>query len=154
MNSVNIIGNIGHDLELRHTQNGKAVLNLNIAVENYNGEVDWFRVVIWNQQAENTVKYCRKGSTIGISGRLATNQFTDKDGNQRTNVEVVAQSVKFLSFENKQQQNSVPNYQNNQNMGQSNQNAGQQDGFTGQGIDDPFESNVDVTDISDDDLPF
>lgn len=163
MNSVNLIGNIGHNLELRHTQNGKSVLNLSLAVENYNGEAEWFRIVIWNQQAENTVKYCSKGSTIGISGRLATNEYTDKNGNQRTNVEVVAQTVKFLSYENNQGNtgNNNRNWENNSNYGtnqpnveQNNQNFGQQNNFTGQPEEDPFDSSIDPTDISDDDLPF
>lgn len=179
MNSVNIIGNIGHDLELRYTGSGKPVLNLSIAVSNFNGESEWFRVVIWNAVAENTVKYCKKGSKIGVSGRLATNKYTDNNGQERTNTEIVAQQVEFLSYQNEhtpqenqysgqnnanqgQQtynngQNNSPTNQNNQNMGQAatTQNTGNPNHYdTFSNGNDPFQSNDNVTNISDDDLPF
>lgn len=163
MNSVNIIGNIGHDLKLRQTQTGKSVLNLNIAVSDYNDDTEWFKVVIWNKIAENTVKYCSKGSKIGISGRLSTNKFVDKNNQERTNVEIVAQNVEFLSYQNDQSNQQNQSYQPNNQTGQQNNYSGQnsnQQGKQGQPSqppqtnNDPFEANDDVTDISDDDLPF
>lgn len=141
MNSVNIIGNIGHDLELRYTGSGKAVLNFNIAVSDFRDETDWFRVTLWNKQAENTAEYCRKGSKVAVSGRLTTNQFTNKEGQEVKQVEIVGINIDFLTHQKESSQN--------------NDKKGSDNPFKDidYGKENPFESN-DVTDINDGDLPF
>lgn len=153
MNSVNIIGNIGHDLELRHTGSGKAVLNMNIAVNDYHDEVHWFRIVLWNKQAENTMKYCGKGSKVAISGRLSTSKYNDNSGKEIVNTEIVAVGIDFLSHQDDQKKES--NYSNNSNDSKSMDNQ-KDNNFTQTADHNPFVSNVDAgaTEISDDDLPF
>ncbi|WP_018659890.1 single-stranded DNA-binding protein [Allofustis seminis] len=104
MNSVHIIGRIGHDLELRQTQNGKNVLNFNLAIsENSNEPTTWIRVTAWNTVAENTTQYCKKGSKVGVSGKLTNNNYTDKNGNEVARTEVVANWIDFLDPANNQQ---------------------------------------------------
>lgn len=153
MNSVNLIGNIGHDLELRQTNNGKSVLNFNIAVNEGQDRVNWFRITAWEKTAELINRYCGKGSKIGISGSLTTNKYTNKDGVEITSTEVIARMITFVDTGNQNQQQNNYNPQNNQpqrNNQQSNDNP-----FTNAGFDeDPFASSDDVTDISNDDLPF
>ncbi|WP_212680042.1 single-stranded DNA-binding protein, partial [Salmonella enterica] len=127
-------GNIGHDLDLRYTGGGKAVLNFNIAVRAGRDNTDWFRLVVWDKQAEMVNKYCGKGSKIGISGRLSTNEFQDKEGNNRKNVEITAFNVEFLDSKGSSQ-------------GDTSQDNQQQ-------ANDPFESNNNFVEIQDDDLPF
>ena len=95
MNNWQGIGNIGADLELRHTENGKAVCSFNIAVKEYNKTI-WVTVVAWNKTAEAICQYCEKGSKIGVSGRLDVREWTDKEGQKRRSTEVVANSVDFL----------------------------------------------------------
>lgn len=95
MNSVNLIGNIGGDLELKQTPNGKSVCNFNLAVKGYN-KTDWITIVAWNKTAETICSFLHKGSKVGISGRLDTREYTDKNGTKRKAVEVVADSVHFV----------------------------------------------------------
>lgn len=155
MNSVNIIGNIGHDLEIRYTGSGKAVLNFNIAVNDFNGETEWFRIVLWNKLAENTEKYCGKGSKVGITGRLSKNKYTNKDGIEIEQVEIVGMGVEFLSHQDNPQQN---NQQQTKNEPVNTWEDKPKDENPFNNIDfekeNPFEGNDDVTEISDDDLPF
>lgn len=80
MNSVNLIGNIGHDLELKKTKDGKSVLQFNIAVRNFSGNSDWFTCVAWESTADNIVKFFKKGNTIGINGSLMVDEYENKDG--------------------------------------------------------------------------
>src|SRR5699024_9520205 len=112
MNNVNIIGNIGNDIDVKYTGNGNAVTNINVAVNEYsNGEqvTQWFRVTVWGEKAENLAKYCGKGSKIGVSGRLRNNTFTDKQGNERINTEIVAFQVDFLDGKSNSNQTQEQN---------------------------------------------
>lgn len=155
MNSVNIIGNIGHDLEIRYTGSGKAVLNFNIAVNDFNGETEWFRIVLWNKLAENTEKYCGKGSKVGITGRLSKNKYTNKDGIEIEQVEIVGMGVEFLSHQDNPQQNNQQQTKN-EPVNTWEDKAKDENPFNNIDFEkeNPFEGNDDVTEISDDDLPF
>lgn len=144
MNSVNIIGNIGHDLEVRYTGSGKAVLNFNIAVSNFRDETEWFRIVLWDKLATNTANYCSKGSKVGVSGRLSKNKYTNNEGIEIEQVEIVGLNINFLSHQDGGQK------KNNQV-----QNKNKPVNTWKEAIDEnPFVENDDVTDINDDDLPF
>ena len=98
MNSINLIGNICNDLELKVTDSGKNVCSFNIAVKRpYVKDVtDFIRVVCWNKQAEIISQYCHKGNRIGLSGILTSRSYQDKEGNNRTVFEVVANEIEFL----------------------------------------------------------
>lgn len=95
MNSVNLIGNIGNDLELKRTNGDKGVCNFNLAVGGYN-RTDWISIVAWEKTAETICAHLKKGSKIGVTGSLRTRKYTDKDGNNRTVTEVVAENVSFV----------------------------------------------------------
>jgi len=100
MNTVALIGRIGHDLELKHTNNGKSVVSFNLAVNRGFGksdETDWIRVTAWEKTAENLVAYQGKGSMIAVSGRIQTRQYQDKNQQNRTSTEVVANQIEFLA---------------------------------------------------------
>ena len=111
MNSIILIGNICNDLELKSTESGKSVCSFNIAVKRpYAKDItDFFKVVCWNNQAENVCKYCYKGMRIGISGALTSRTYQDKDGNNRTVCEVLANDVEFLEKRADGQSNVVSN---------------------------------------------
>ena len=103
-NRVILIGNLGQDPELRHTQNQTAVCTLNIATTDYRTSPDgqrqefteWHRVVVWGRQAENAGKYLSKGRSCMVEGRLQTRSWEDKTGQKRYTTEIVAQNVQFL----------------------------------------------------------
>ena len=105
MNSVQLVGNLGADLELRHTKSGTAVVNLRLATQESRpaGEGQWEKfaawhtIVEWGNKAETCAKYLRKGSRVGICGRLTYRSYTDRDGNDRTSTEVTATEVEFLN---------------------------------------------------------
>ena len=97
-NKVILIGNITKDLELKQTPTGVSVCSFDIAVNRkLNREVtDFISIVTWRQQAEFVSKYFKKGQAILVCGELQTRSYTDKQGNKRTAVEVVADEVSFV----------------------------------------------------------
>ena len=104
LNKCMIIGNLGRDPEMRYTPSGQAVTQFTVAVNrNYKDqqgerqeETEWFRVVVWGQQAERAAEYLRKGNKVYIEGRLQTRQWEDKDGQKRYTTELVANQVTNL----------------------------------------------------------
>jgi len=110
INRTVLVGRMVKDLDLRYTQNGKAVGNVNIAVnrpfKNASGDndADFIPIVVWGKQAENLANYMSKGSMIGVDGRIQTRTFETKDGKTAFVTEVVADSVQFL--ESKKQQSN------------------------------------------------
>lgn len=101
LNVVAIMGRLVADPELRTTPQGINVCSFRIACDrNFarQGEqrqADFIDIVAWRQQAEFVCKYFQKGSLIAIEGSLQTRQYQDKNGNNRTAVEVVANNINF-----------------------------------------------------------
>ena len=101
LNVVAIQGRLTHDPELKTTPNGVNVCSFRIAVDRSftrQGEerkADFIDIVAWRQTAEFVCKYFQKGSVIAIEGSLQTTSYQDKNGNNRTKVEVVASNVSF-----------------------------------------------------------
>lgn len=100
LNKACLIGNLGRDPEVRHTQDGKPIVNLSLATsESWKGadgerkeRTEWHRVVIFNEgMAKVAEAYLKKGSTIYIEGQLQTRKWTDKDGVEKYSTEVVLQ---------------------------------------------------------------
>ena len=115
INNVVLMGRICQDLELRTTVSGVSVTSFNIAVErNYQkqGEekqTDFLTVVCWKGTADFVTRYFRKGSMIAVQGSIQTRQYEDKQGNKRTAVEVVADTVSFCGSK-AEQSNSAPSF--------------------------------------------
>ena len=104
VNKVILIGNLGQDPTLRYPGSGSAVCNMRLATnESYQDKegkrqerTDWHRVIVWGKQAENVVQYLGKGRLALVEGQLRTRSWQDQQGNNKTTVEVQAQSVVFL----------------------------------------------------------
>lgn len=109
MNKVMLIGRITAKPELRYTPSNVSTTRFSVAINrtftNANGEreTDFINVVVWRKQAENVCNYLNKGSLVAIEGRLQTNNYTDKDGNKRYSMEVVADNVQFLESKTQSQ---------------------------------------------------
>ena len=127
LNVVAIMGRLVADPELRTTQSGINVVSFRIACDrNFarpgeQRQADFIDIVAWRQQAEFVSKYFQKGSLIAIEGSLQTRQYQDKNGNNRTAVEVVANNISFAGPKNSggntqssgaSYQNAAPSYQN------------------------------------------
>lgn len=105
LNKIMLIGNLGRDPELQVTSDGTPVTKFSLAVSRvYNSsngerkeETEWFNIVAWRQLAERCEKYLHKGSKVYIEGRLTQRKYTDRDGIQRTAVDVIANDVQFLT---------------------------------------------------------
>ena len=105
LNKIMLIGNLGRDPEMNVTGDGTPFTRFSIAVnrrtKNAKGErteeTEWFNVVAWRQLAETCNTYLQKGSKVYLEGRLTQRKYTDKNGVERTTVEVVANDVEFLS---------------------------------------------------------
>lgn len=101
LNVTAIMGRLSRDPELRQTTTGKNVASFTIACsrgrKDANGKdlVDWIPVVAWEHTAEFVCKYFEKGSLIAIDGRLQSRSYQDRDGNNRTAIEIVANNVNF-----------------------------------------------------------
>ena len=98
LNSVQLIGHLGAEPEVRNLQSGKTVCNLRIATSQswvQDGEskekTEWHSVVIWGPLADVASKYARKGSKLYVKGQLQTRKWQDKDGGDRYSTEIVLQ---------------------------------------------------------------
>lgn len=101
MNSVNIIGRLTKDPELKCTPKGNSVITINIAVAKVSSkedDADFIPVVIWGKQAENFAEYMKKGYMVGINGRLSTRKYETKDGQKRYVMEVVADDFDGVNY--------------------------------------------------------
>lgn len=101
LNVIAIMGRLSRDPELRQTTTGKNVASFTIACsrgrKDANGKdlVDWIPVVAWEHTAEFVCEYFEKGSLIAIDGRLQSRTYKDRDGNNRTAIEIVANNANF-----------------------------------------------------------
>ena len=101
-----IIGNLGRDPEMRYTPDGSPVTSFSVATSRRYGEKDettWFRVTVWNKQAENCNQYLHKGSKVLVEGRLrpdangSPSVFQRRDGSWGASFDLTADTVRFLS---------------------------------------------------------
>ena len=98
LNKCMIIGNLGRDPEMRYTASGTAVTQFSVAVNrttrDENGEwkkeTEWFRVVLFREQAERSAEWLRKGTKVYVEGRIQTRSY-EKDGQTHYMTELVAE---------------------------------------------------------------
>ena len=101
INRVVLVGRLTRDPELRRTNSGTSVASFTIAVDNRvrsGGErsASFIPCTVWNQAADNMAKFTRKGSLIGVEGRLNQRTYDAKDGRKVNVLEVICDSVQFL----------------------------------------------------------
>lgn len=151
MNNVCLVGRLTRDPELRTTSTGLSTCTFSIAVDgrpNAQGErtTDFINIVVWRNQAENLCKFCKKGSMVGIVGRITSRSYDAQDGTKRYVTEVVADNVRFLSSKNagsSEYADSTPDY----SMEDSSSQPADLES-------DPFKDFGSEVVLSDDDLPF
>ena len=136
INRVVLVGRLVRDPELRKTNSGTSVASFTVAIDNWRGQnseksTSFIPCTVWNQAAENLYKFTKKGSLIGVDGRLMQRSYKKNDGTNASVVEVIADTVQFLdSKKDSQPRNDVPT------------EVRQED------------ENVDSIDLAEDDLPF
>lgn len=103
LNKAVLMGRLTRDPELRYTQAGVAVASFSLAVDRdyqRNGEereADFFDVTAWRHTGEFVSKYFSKGDMMVVEGRLELQKYTDRDGNNRQKVQIIANNVYFGS---------------------------------------------------------
>lgn len=139
LNRIVLVGRLTRDPELRRTNSDTSVASFTLAVDDRmkdaNGQktTTFIGVTVWNQQADNVAKFCRKGSLVGVDGRIRQRTFEKRDGTKASVIEVIADSVTFLEPKSKEIPNEeIPNDEAVQND----------------------DKNLDSIDVADDDLPF
>jgi single-strand DNA-binding protein len=103
INQVTIVGRLTRDPEAKVTTEGIPVAHVTLAVNrqyrNQSGEqeADFISCTLWRKAAQNTAQYCRKGSVVGITGRIQTRHYDTQEGKRVYVTEVIADTVRFLS---------------------------------------------------------
>ncbi|NCU39249.1 single-stranded DNA-binding protein [Candidatus Saccharibacteria bacterium] len=142
MNSVQLIGRLTKDLDLKYTQTGKAVATGTLAVnrrfKNAQGEseADFINIQIWDKSAENLANFTRKGSQIGVNGRIQTRNYENKEGQRVYVTEIVVENFTLLE----KKSDNAPQQSSRQPQHQQ--------------APDPFASHGESLIVTDDMLPF
>lgn len=110
MNSVQLVGRFTKDPEIRYTsgENSMAIARFSLAVdrrfknENSNENADFISCVAFNKTAQFIEKYFRKGQRIGLTGRIQTGSYTNKDGQKVYTTDVIAEQVEFVESKSSQ----------------------------------------------------
>lgn len=117
LNKIIIHGRLTRDPELRTTQSGVSVASFTVAVDrdfsDQSGDrgVDFIDCVAWRSGAEFVSKYFRKGQLILVDGRLQSRKWEDRDGNKRTNWEIIADHTYFGEPKREERGDSYGSYQ-------------------------------------------
>lgn len=162
MNTVQLVGRLTRDIELKFTASGTATGSFNLAVNrnftNQQGEreADFINCVIWRKAAENLANWTRKGSLIAIDGRLQTRSYDNKHGQKVYVTEVVVNNFDLLESKETTNNRAVQQYsQQSQGQAQANYNTqGQNNAQASFGAGTSFMNEGHPIDISEDDLPF
>ena len=119
MNLMTFTGNLGRDVEVRHTASGTAIASFSVPIKSGYGDnekTSWVRCAIIGKRAEGgLIQYLKKGQLVGISGELSVNTYTNKDGEEKTSVEVLVKEVDLLGSNNQapQQASQAPQQADN-----------------------------------------
>jgi single-strand DNA-binding protein len=109
MKVLSVVGRLGNDPELKFSNGGSAILNASVACDyqrksrdgEYERHTQWIRVIVFGKRAESLAKVLTKGMRVAASGDFQLNEFTGRDGDKRTSVEVIANDIEPL-FDKKQ----------------------------------------------------
>ena len=113
MNSVQLIGRLTRDPEVRYTDGGSSIARFSLAVDRRfkqeNGaDADFINIVSFGKTAEFIEKYFHKGMKVALNGRIQTGSYTDKDGKKVYTTDVIAENVEFCESKGTSANNDVP----------------------------------------------
>ena len=154
INNVTLVGRLTKDADLRYTSDGTATATFSLAVnrpfKSASGEreADFINCAIWRKNAENFANFTRKGSLVGITGRIQTRNYEGNDGKRVYITEVVADN--FALLEPKQTTEQRPRESTRER--QQEQKRSNYNDFNN--TPDPFGGHGEPYDVSDDSLPF
>lgn len=117
INRVVLVGRLTKDPELRYTPSGIPMARFTLAVNRTFGEreADFIGCLAWRKQAENLANFMKKGSLIGVEGRIQTGSFEGQDGKRVYTTDIVADAIQFLEVKRDGRQAPEPPSENNFN---------------------------------------
>ena len=142
INRVVLVGRLTRDPELRRTNSGTSVCSFTVAVDNRQKNPDgsksasFIPCTVFQQTADNMTKFLRKGSLVGVEGRLNQRSFVRQDGTKGSVLEVLCDSVQFLEPKSANQPDEIVSFESDVPQAADNN------------------KNLDSLDLPDDDLPF
>ncbi len=147
INKVTLIGNTGGDPDFKTTESGVNVARFSLATSegykdkegNWQNQTEWHNVVAWRELADRVKANVKKGMQVYVEGKITYRKYTDKDGNERTVTDIVANVIRSLEKKEQasasngtpQQQPQAPQQGNNQQTGQPFPNTAQTGGNGG-----------------------
>lgn len=111
MNSWNFTGNLGRDCEQRYTPSGDCVTSFAVAVKSGYGDKEsttWARCSMFGKRGESVAPYLNKGQLVGVVGEMTAREWTDKEGQKRTNIEVRVNDLTLLGKRDDAPRQSAP----------------------------------------------
>lgn len=110
-----VMGNLTRDPETKQTNSGHSVTSFTLAVNGRNDDVAYIDCTAWNKGGETIAQYLHKGDALLVSGRLNQSRWQDKDGNNRSKIDVVVDEFAFIGSKNNSDGSSTqtapqPNY--------------------------------------------
>lgn len=152
INRVVLVGRLTKDIELSYTPQGNAKVQFTLAVNrsfaNQSGEreADFIQIQAWRKQAENAANYLKKGSLVGIDGKIQSGSY-ERDGQRIYFTNVVADSIQFLDTKNSTgSSQGASNYESSTNYQGANTNT--------RADEDPFANSKAPIEVDESDLPF
>lgn len=118
LNRVTLIGHLGRDPEMRYTPAGTAVCEFSIATseqwkDKQTGEAkertEWHTVTVWSRLAEIAAEYLKKGARVYIEGKIRTDKYTDRDGQDRYRTKIQADNL--IMLDRQERQEGTPSHQ-------------------------------------------
>lgn len=161
INRTVLVGRLTKDPELRYTSSNVAFARFTLAVNrtfagpNGEREADFIQCIVWRRQAENLARFVRKGSLVGVEGRIQTGSYDDQNGIRKFTTDVVCDSVQFLEpkgQDNQGQQDRDFNNDYRQDFYQDRKEPVRQE--RPQNNYQKQSSSIPSIDVSEDDLPF
>ena len=152
INTVVLTGRLTKDIELRRTTSGKTCTSFTLAVNRNKQETDFINCVAWNNWAELLEKYTRKGSQIGVEGRIQTRNYDDKNGKKIYVTEVLANKITFLEPIKSDTSDFDKGVTNTQGSNKSRLESNYESDMYAQSLTEEAEKYS--LELSDDDLPF
>ncbi len=151
VNKVILVGRLGRDPETRYTSGGQAVCHFSLATDetfkDKSGErqkrTEWHKIVAWGKKAEFAQQYLKKGQEVYVEGSIRTNEWTDKENQKRTTVEIIASDFRFVGS---RQDSGGSSYRSNSAT------AGSADFDAGASA--PMEREQSGPEVTDEDIPF
>lgn len=153
INNVVLVGRLTRDPELKFTPNGAAVATFTLAVNrnftNQSGqrEADFINCVIWRKPAETLANYAKKGTLLGVTGRIQTRSYDNPQGQRVYVTEVVAETFQLMESKEVSEQRANETNETAEKSKPTPPPLPKQEK-------DPFAQSSSAIDLSDDDLPF